>query len=180
MKKMLQIATIISISMGSQTGHGQQDGSESAHKSEAENEPTVMPREKSLAEKYKERKRRGGFTFSPGIYRSNDAKVNGFEFSFLYNGYGPVIGFEDKFKYAEIEFASLLLALGVGVRKTNEKEGREKSGDATQVTASIPFSPLFPYGRWIFGDPDKDKEFGLMLKLPITWSAGAKRHQQDD
>lgn len=178
MKKLLQLTIILIGSMGAQPSYSQESGSENEQISEAET-VTQPQRKKSLAEKYKERKRRGGFIFSPGIYRSNDATVNGHEISFLYNGYGPVVGFEGKFKYAEIEFASLLLSLGVGLRKIENREGRGKKGDATQVTAAIPFLPLFPYGRWIFGDPDKDKEFGLMLKIPIAWSSG-KNHDQDD
>lgn len=183
MKKTNHILAIAAGTLIASYSYGQEDQDdslESEQNSAETDEYQYQPPKKSLSQKYKERKRRGGYIFSPGIYRANDKSANGYEFSFLYNGYGPVIGFEEKFKYAEIEYASLLLTLGVGVRKIDDQVERKKKGDATQVTVSFPIFPLFPYARWIFDDPEKDKEFGLMLKIPVSWSAKGQHDDWED
>jgi hypothetical protein len=137
------------------------------------------PKKSSVSEKYQDKRKSGSFVLSPGIYRSTDAKSFGYEVSFLYNGYGPVIGFEkDKFKYAELEYASIFLSLGFGVRKVEKKKEQETGENATQVTLALPFFPLFPYARWMFDDPERSREIGFMLKIPTSW--GKSKNEDND
>ncbi|MBF0441797.1 MAG: hypothetical protein HQK54_07840 [Oligoflexales bacterium] len=104
----------------------------------------------------------------PGFYQNFTENSIGGELSVIKGAFGGVIGFEEKnISYLEAEVVLGPLAVGLGPRWFKGHVG-------PQITLSVPIFFFFPYWRWYNEESSvngKTREFGIMLKIPLTFGA---------
>jgi hypothetical protein len=130
--------------------------------------------EERFSKRWSHERDKSGWLLVPGIYQDFGRAMGG-EISLLHGFWGGVIGLalgaesrRNAYLEFEMSLGPLPLFVGIGSRLTAGKT-------VPQTTLSLPFFFFFPYWRWTTGVDDRpQREFGVMLKLPLDFKGGRR------